>query len=57
MLLLNRKPGESILIDNKIRITVMEIQGGRVRLGVDAPRSIQVLRSELCQEQQNEDSE
>lgn len=48
MLILQRKPGESILIGEDIRVTVVSVEpGGRVRLAIDAPRSMQILRSEL----------
>lgn len=47
MLVLARKPGESIVIGNDIVITVLEIRGGQIRLGVDAPRSLQVHREEI----------
>lgn len=47
MLVLSRKLEESILIDGDVRIKVLEIRGGQVRLGIDAPRSVNIVRSEL----------
>jgi carbon storage regulator CsrA len=47
MLVLGRKSGESIRIGEGIEITVVGISGNRVRLGIQAPESIRVLRSEL----------
>ncbi len=50
MLVLSRKPGESIVIGNDIVVTVVEFRGEQVRLGVDAPRSVPVYREELYAE-------
>lgn len=50
MLVLARKPGESVVVGNDVVITVLEIRGGQVRIGVDAPRSVQVHREEVYQE-------
>jgi carbon storage regulator len=47
MLVLSRKQNEEIIIDGQIRITVVEISGGRVKLGVSAPLEIPVHRAEL----------
>jgi carbon storage regulator len=47
MLVLSRKTDESILIDGHIRITVLAVRGGQVRLGIEAPRSVRVIREEL----------
>ena len=49
MLILRRKAGESLVIGDEIKLTVMEIYEGGVRLAIDAPRSITILRSELLQ--------
>jgi carbon storage regulator len=48
MLVLSRKPGEKLVIDNNITITVLEVVGNRVKLGVQAPNSVRVLRGELA---------
>jgi carbon storage regulator len=44
MLVLSRKLGERIVIGDRIVVTVVELDHGRVRLGVEAPREIAVLR-------------
>jgi carbon storage regulator len=48
MLVLSRKLGEKIQISENITITVLEIDRGKIRLGIDAPRSVTVLRQELA---------
>lgn len=50
MLVLSRRLGESIVIGDDIVITVLEVRGDVVRVGVDAPRSVQVRRQELLDE-------
>lgn len=47
MLILQRKEGESLLIGDEIEVTVLAVEAGRVRLAVQAPRSVTILRSEL----------
>ncbi len=47
MLVLTRKIGESLVIDGEITIKVSQIQGNRVRLCIDAPKSHRVVRSEI----------
>lgn len=48
MLILQRKPGESLLIGDEIEVTVVSVEaGGRVRLAINAPRSMTILRNEL----------
>jgi len=47
MLVLTRKIGERIVIDNRIIIEVMAVQGQRIRLGIDAPPDVHILREEL----------
>ena len=47
MLVLTRRPGESIIIGNDITVTVLEVRNEQVRIGVDAPRSVQVHREEI----------
>lgn len=50
MLVLSRKVGERILIGDKVFVTVVKIGQGGVRLGVDAPPEMAVVREELAQE-------
>ena len=47
MLVLSRKSMECIRIGDNVVVSVLEIRGNKVRIGIDAPREIQVLRSEL----------
>lgn len=47
MLILQRKEGESLFIGDEIRVTVVSVDSGRVRLAIEAPRSLPILRSEL----------
>ena len=51
MLVLSRKIGESILIGEDVVVTVRETHGGRIRLAIEAPRDVLVLRSELVVDQ------
>ena len=48
MLVLSRKVGESIEIAGGIRVTVSEVKGGRVRLSIQAPPEVRVLRKEIA---------
>jgi carbon storage regulator len=50
MLVLSRRLGESIVIGDDVVISVLEVKGDVVRIGVDAPRSVQVRRQELLEE-------
>ena len=47
MLVLTRKPQQEIEIDSNIRLTVLEIRGDRVKLGLIAPREVEIRRSEI----------
>jgi carbon storage regulator len=47
MLVLSRKPGQSIIIDGAIRVTIVAVDGDRVRVGIEAPASVDILRAEL----------
>ena len=47
MLVLSRKPGEKILIGDKVQITIVRIGPNTVRLGIDAPRDMNIVRDEL----------
>ena len=47
MLVLSRKPGQTIVINHDIEITVVEIQGNKIRLGIKAPRDVKVNRKEI----------
>jgi carbon storage regulator len=49
MLVLSRKPGEKILIGENVTVTIVRIGPNTVRLGIDAPREMNIVREELCQ--------
>jgi carbon storage regulator len=48
MLVLTRKTGETVHIGAEIAVTVLEVDGSRIRLGIDAPRVVPIWREELC---------
>lgn len=54
MLILTRKLGESIAIGDDIKITILDIKGKQLRIGIDAPPSVSVHRSEIYQMIQKE---
>lgn len=54
MLVLSRKKNESIIINDHITITVVEIRGDKVRLGIDAPKDVSVHRREVYEAIQNQ---
>ena len=47
MLVLSRRAGESIVLGDDITVTILEVRGDVVRVGIDAPRSLKVHRAEL----------
>jgi carbon storage regulator len=50
MLVLSRKKGQSIMIGNNIEISIIDIQGEQIRLGINAPRDIPIHRKEVFEE-------
>lgn len=48
MLVLGRKPGEYVMIDNNIMVKVVKSEEGHLRLAIDAPRHISIVRGELA---------
>jgi carbon storage regulator len=50
MLILTRKPVESIFIGDQIKVTIVEIKGSQIRLGVDAPKDLRIYREEIYQQ-------
>ncbi len=48
MLVLSRKPGERILIGDNVTVTIVRIGPNNVRLGIEAPRELNIVREELC---------
>ena len=57
MLVLCRRIGEELVIDGDIRIKVIDIRPGRVRLGVTAPPYVSIYRNELCDDRKGQLSE
>ena len=47
MLVLTRKTGQSIMIGNDIELKIISVEGDQVKLGIEAPRSVKVYRSEI----------
>ena len=47
MLILTRRPGETIFVGDEVRITVLGIKGGQVRIGIEAPDAVAVHREEI----------
>ena len=47
MLALSRKKGEALVINNNVEITVLEIKGEQVKLGINAPKEVPVYRKEV----------
>ncbi len=54
MLVLSRKKDETIIINDHIRVTIVEIRGDKVRLGIDAPKDVTVHRREVYEAIQNQ---
>ena len=54
MLILTRKSGEGLFIGDDIRITILEIRGKQIRLGIEAPTTVVVLREEIYRRIQEE---
>jgi carbon storage regulator len=48
MLVRSRKPGETLVIGGVVRVRVLEVVGNRIRLGLEAPGEVRVLRGELA---------
>ena len=57
MLVLKRNEGESTLIGDGIEITVLECSNGIVKIGIEAPKDVKIIRKELKVEVQNENRE
>lgn len=57
MLVLARKKGETIVINNTVKIVVIEHDKYRIKLGIEAPRSVSIVRGELLNEKEQADAE
>ncbi|MCS6924393.1 MAG: carbon storage regulator CsrA [Candidatus Binatia bacterium] len=54
MLVLTRRPGESITIGDDVVVTVLEVSGNHIRIGISAPRHVRILREEIYQAMRTE---
>ncbi|EIK94042.1 carbon storage regulator [Pseudomonas sp. M47T1] len=54
MLILTRRVGEKIIIDGKIVVVVQQVINSQVRIGIQAPESVEILREEVFQRNQSE---
>ncbi|MCR5000005.1 MAG: carbon storage regulator CsrA [Lachnospiraceae bacterium] len=57
MLALTRKKGESLMIDNNIEITILDIRGDQVKIGIAAPKEVPVYRKEVFLQIQQENTQ
>lgn len=57
MLILNRKVNESIMIDDRIEVRILEIVDGKIKIGIEAPREVTILRKEVYEEIRKENTE
>lgn len=56
MLVLTRKTNEEVLIDGCIKVTVVKVQGQKVRIGIDAPDEVSVHRAEIAERIRHEEA-
>lgn len=57
MLALSRKTGESVMLGNDIELTILEVKGEQVKLGIKAPKSVAIYRKELFEQIQASNQE
>jgi carbon storage regulator len=57
MLALSRKKNEAIIINNNIEVTILDVRGDQVKLGISAPKEIPIYRKEVYIQIQNENKE
>ncbi|AOH57112.1 carbon storage regulator CsrA [Peribacillus muralis] len=57
MLVLTRKPNEAIMIGDDIEITILSIEGEQIKLGINAPKNVEIHRKEIYLSIQQENSE
>lgn len=56
MLVLTRRVGETLIIGDNIKLTIVGVKSGQVRVGIDAPKEVQIQREELLLRKQEEQS-
>ena len=54
MLVLKRKAGESIIVADNIEIKIIEVEEGRIKIGIDAPKEVSIIRKEVLDETKSE---
>lgn len=54
MLILTRRIGETLIIGDDVKITVLDVKGNQIRIGIDAPKSLSVHREEIYQRIQHD---
>jgi carbon storage regulator len=54
MLVLSRKPSESVLIGSDVKITILKVERSHVRIGIEAPGEVTILRAELVEDGQGQ---
>ena len=47
MLVITRQPGDSFLIGDDIKVIILEVNGDKIKVGIEAPRSVRIMRSEV----------
>lgn len=57
MLVITRKKGESLMIGDDIEITISKIEDGSVKIGIEAPKNISILRKELYEQVKDENKQ
>lgn len=57
MLALSRKLGESIVIGKDIKISILEIKGDQIKIGIDAPKNVTIYREEIFKQIEEENKE
>lgn len=57
MLILSRKPGETVVIDGRIRVRVIRVEGDVVKIGIEAPSDVSIHRQEIYDEIQRSNQE
>ena len=56
MLIITRKKGESLVINNNVEITVLEVRGEQVKIGISAPKEVPIYRKEVYTQIQEENT-
>lgn len=57
MLVLTRRENEILVIGDDIKLTILSVKGGQVRVGIDAPKTVSIQRSELLEESATQNEE